>query len=194
MILSLAFRNIFRQRRRTLLTALTIFGGFTLCSFSIAWMDGSYNNVIDLFTRSNLGHIQIHHGEYRDRPALYRNIPDYEELGRVLDADDDVEAWAPRVYSAGLASVGARTAGVKIVGVDPARETAATHLDRKILAGRPLSDAPGHETLLGKGLARRLGAAVGDTVVVVNDRDVSAGRFSHDILPIVRLRRLRTTD
>ena len=70
MLLKIAFRNIFRQRRRTLLTALSMFGGFVLCSFSIAWMDGSYANVIDLFTRNQLGHIQIHQAEYLDRPTL----------------------------------------------------------------------------------------------------------------------------
>jgi hypothetical protein len=57
MVLKIAFRNVFRHKRRTLLTGLTMFGGFTLCSFSVAWMDGTYNNVIDMFTRNRLGHI-----------------------------------------------------------------------------------------------------------------------------------------
>ena len=40
-MLKIAFRNIFRQKRRTILTVLTMFGGFTLASISIAWSDGS---------------------------------------------------------------------------------------------------------------------------------------------------------
>ena len=70
MLFKIAFRNVFRQRRRTLLTVLTMFGGFTLSSISIAWMDGSYNRIIDTFTRNRLGHIQIHQKDYRDKPSM----------------------------------------------------------------------------------------------------------------------------
>jgi putative ABC transport system permease protein len=168
MVFKIAFRNIFRQKRRTLLTALTMFGGFVLCSFSIAFMDGSYNNVINMFTRNQLGHIQIHHHEYTDRPSLYRTVDASEDIGRAVGGVDRVEAWAPRVYSAGLASVGSKTAGVRIVGVDPVRETAATRFDKKITDGPGFSAEPSYEALLGKGLANRLSADIGDEIVVVS--------------------------
>lgn len=168
MIFKIAFRNIFRQKRRTLLTTLTMFGGFTLCSFSIAWMDGSYNNVIDMFTRNQLGHIQIHHTDYLDRPSLYRTIDDFEAVGRAVESVDRVESWAPRVYSAGLASVGEKTAGVRIIGVDPKRETATTRFDKKIVEGPGFSDTTSSNALMGKGLAKRLGAGIGDEVVIVS--------------------------
>ncbi len=173
-MVKIAFRNIFRHRRRTVLTTLTMFGGFTLCSFSIAWMDGSYSNVIDLFTRNQMGHIQIHHPEYLDRPALYRTVDDFESVGRALDGIAGIEAWAPRVFAAGLASVGDKSTGVRIIGVDPARETAATRLDKKIIDGPGFSGEPHEarvaraEALLGKGLAKRLHAGIGDEVVIVS--------------------------
>ena len=85
MILKIAFRNVFRQKRRTILTALTMFGGFVLCSFSIAFTDGTYNTVIDMFTRNRLGHIQIHHSDYRDRPSLHRNISNLAICVRFAD-------------------------------------------------------------------------------------------------------------
>jgi ABC-type lipoprotein release transport system permease subunit len=182
MILTIAFRNIFRQKRRTLLTALTMFGGFTLCSFSIAWMDGSYNNVIDMFTRNRLGHVQIHHNEYLDRPSLYRNVADYDSIGRILDEVEGVDTWAPRVYSAGLASVGNRTAGVQIIGIDPARETEATRFDKKIREGRGFSDMSSHEALLGKGLAIRLHAQVGDELVILSQG--ADGSIANDLYAI----------
>ena len=182
MVLKIAFRNIFRQKRRTLLTTLTMFGGFVLCSFSIAFMDGSYNNVINMFTRNQLGHIQIHHHEYSDRPALYRTIDDYERVGRKLDGTARVEAWAPRVYSAGLASVDSKSAGVRIIGVDPARETAATRFDNKVASGPGFSDAAPYEALLGKGLASRLGADVGEEVVVVSQG--ADGSIANDLFTI----------
>jgi ABC-type lipoprotein release transport system permease subunit len=182
MVLKIAFRNIFRQKRRTLLTTLTMFGGFVLCSFSIAFMDGSYNNVINMFTRNQLGHIQIHHHEYTDRPALYRTIDNYEEVGRALEGIDRVEAWAPRVFSAGLASVGNKSAGVRIIGIDPVRETEATRFDKKIVEGSGFSPGPAYEALLGKGLAKRMGADIGDEIVVVSQG--ADGSVANDLYTI----------
>jgi ABC-type lipoprotein release transport system permease subunit len=182
MLVRIAFRNIFRQKRRTLLTALTMFGGFTLCSFSIAWMDGSYNNVIDMFTRNRLGHIQVHHNEYLDRPSLYRNISDYGSIGQILDEDEGIEAWAPRLYSAGLASVGNRTAGVQIIGVDLERETLTTRFDKKIMQGSGFSSESSYEALLGKGLAKRLHAEIGNEVVILSQ--AADGSVANDIYKI----------
>jgi ABC-type lipoprotein release transport system permease subunit len=182
MVVKIAFRNIFRQKRRTLLTTLTMFGGFVLCSFSIAFMDGSYNNVINMFTRNQLGHIQIHHHEYTDRPALYRTIDDYEEVGRALEGIDRVEAWAPRVFSAGLASVGNKSAGVRIIGVDPVRETAATRFDKKIVEGNGFSSEAAYEALLGKGLAKRMGADIGGEIVIVSQG--ADGSVANDLYTI----------
>ena len=182
MVVKIAFRNIFRQKRRTLLTTLTMFGGFVLCSFSIAFMDGSYNNVINMFTRNQLGHIQIHHHEYTDRPALYRTIDNYEEVGRALDGIERVEAWVPRVFSAGLASVGNKSAGVRIIGVDPVRETAATRFDKKIVEGKGFSSEPAYEALLGKGLAKRMGANIGGEIVIVSQG--ADGSVANDLYTI----------
>ncbi len=182
MILKLAFRNIFRQKRRTLLTSLTMFGGFALCSFSIAWMDGTYNNIIDMFTRNQLGHIQIHQNEYLDRPALYRTIDDYQKVGLALAGVDRVEAWAPRVYAAGLVSIGSKTAGVRVIGIDPTLETTATRFDKKVKEGKTLSREPSYETLLGKGLAVRLNASIGDEVVIVSQ--AADGSIANDLYTI----------
>jgi ABC-type lipoprotein release transport system permease subunit len=159
-----------------------MFGGFVLCSFSIAFMDGSYNNVINMFTRNQLGHIQIHHHEYSDRPAIYRTIDDYEEVGRALQGIDRVESWAPRVFSAGLASVGNKSAGVRIIGIDPARETAATRFDRKVVDGDNFSSEPAHEALLGKGLAKRMGAEIGSEIVVVSQG--ADGSIANDLYTV----------
>jgi ABC-type lipoprotein release transport system permease subunit len=186
MFLRIAFRNIFRQRRRTLLTMLTMLGGFVLCSFSIAWIDGSYSNVIDMFTRNRLGHIQLHHHEYVDRPSLYRNIGDYRRLGAVLESVPRVEAWAPRVYSAGLASVGEKTAGIEVVGIDPGREESATRFEKKIAAGAGLPAEAAGQALLGRGLARRLAASPGAAVVIVSQgADGSIANDRYQVVGIV---------
>jgi ABC-type lipoprotein release transport system permease subunit len=169
MLFRIAFRNVFRQRRRTLLTVLTMMGGFSLASVSIAWQDGAYADIINQFTRTRLGHIQIHQKEYRERPKLSRNIPRAGEIGAILDGIPRVEGWAPRVFSGGIASVGEKSAGMQMHGIDPGRENAATGFDARVAEGEPLPREPGrYKVLLGRGLSRRLAAAPGDTLIILS--------------------------
>jgi len=179
MMYKIAFRNIFRHRRRSLLTALTMMGGFVLAAIAIAWADGSYNNIINMFTRNRLGHIQIHARGYLDKPSLYKSIDNVDHLGKQLSGIMGVESWSPRLYSAGLASAGDKSAAVHIIGIDPELENAATQFDRKVTEGVPLSRKPSGEVLLGKGLARMLHAQVGDEVVIVSQ--AADGSLANDL-------------
>ena len=167
-MLKMAFRNIFRQKRRSFLTALTMLGGFILSSLAIGFMDGTFKSMVDTFTRSRLGHIQIHAPGYLNRPSLNKTISNYRDVGRMIDNTPQAEAWAPRVYSAGLASAGDRTDAARIIGIDPALEVKATRFDKKITQGRVFSAAASREIILGKGLAQNLKVAVGGDVVLVS--------------------------
>ncbi len=179
----IARRNIWRQRRRTVLTVLTMLGGFTLASISIAWSDGTYNYIIDMFTRNQLGHIQIHHPGYLDRPALYKTIDDYHTIAGKIQDIPGVEAVTPRLYATGLVAVSEKSAGARIIGVDPTRENIATNFAKKIIAGRGFSPTPAREAILGLGLARVLKAAIGDTVVIVSQ--AADGSIANDLYPLV---------
>ncbi|HUU46451.1 MAG TPA: ABC transporter permease, partial [Acidobacteriota bacterium] len=114
LVFKIARRNIWRQRRRSILTALTMFGGFALASISIGWADGTYNFIIEMFTRNQLGHIQLHYPGYLDRPALYKTVDDYLTIGAQIEQVAGVEAWTPRLFAAGLTAVGDKTAGARI--------------------------------------------------------------------------------
>ena len=183
MMLKIAFRNIFRQKRRSVLTMLTMLGGFTLSAIAIAWSDGSYSYVIDSFTRNQLGHIQIHAEGYLDRPSLYRTVDDYEAVGSTVAKVEGVASWTPRLYSSALASVGNKSAGARIIGIDPQRENIATRFDKKVIDGAAFSFSPAHEAILGQGLANVLKARVGDEVVLVSQG--ADGSIANDIYAIV---------
>lgn len=181
--LKIAWRNIFRQKRRTILTVLTMFGGFTLSAISIGWADGTYNRIIEMFTRNRLGHVQIHAVGYLDKPSLYRKIDDYEKVGRIVEQTEYVDSWAPRLYSAGLASVGDKTAGVQIIGIDPERESQATRFEKKVIDGRSFSKAPAHEAILGKAVARTLQAKPGNEIVIVSQG--ADGSIANDLYNVI---------
>ena len=185
LMLRVAFRNIFRQKRRSLLTFLTILFGFVLSSLVIGVTFGTFNGVVDTFTRTNLGHIQIHEKDYLDRPTLYRTLDDIPSVGRVLAGLPEVEAWAPRCYAAGLASLGERTSGVQVIGIDPERENGASRFNQKIKEGRVFRPDSSKEVILGAGLAKYLKARPGDEVVIVSQ--AADGSIANDAYRIVGL-------
>jgi len=183
LIPKIAFRNVFRNTRRSILTGLTIFAGFTLAAVSIGWTDGSYNYIIDLFTRNRLGHIQIHKGDYLDEPTLYKTIQEFKDVGRKLEEIEELESWAPRLYASGLASVEDKSTAIQINGIDPLREEKTTNFSKKITIGSTFSNKPSKETILGKGLAKVLKAEPGDTLVIVSQG--ADGSIANDMYTII---------
>ena len=183
MIPKIAFRNIFRQKRRTILTALAMAVGFALLSLTIGLSDGAYGNIITMFTRNRIGHIQVHRDGYLDKPSLYKTIDNAAAVGETIQRIVGVEAWTPRVYGAGLGSVGEKSTGVQIIGVDVARETAATRFDQKVVEGSTLAETPSHEAVIGKGLAKIVSATVGSEIVIVSQG--ADGSIANDLYKIV---------
>ncbi len=183
MITKLAFRNIFRQKRRTFFTIAAMVVGFVLSAVSIGWADGSYNLVIEVFTRAYLGHIQVHAEDYLDRPSLYKNIEDYRAVGEAISSVEGVELWTPRVLAFGLGSVGEKSTAIQVIGIDPQLENRATMFERKVKNGRCIAENAAHEIVVGKGLAKTLGAGIDDELVVVSQ--AADGSFANDLYRIV---------
>ncbi|MDQ7798889.1 MAG: FtsX-like permease family protein [Candidatus Edwardsbacteria bacterium] len=182
MILKLALRNIFRQKRRTVFTVLTMVGGFTLASLSIGIADGSYNHLIDVFTRTQTGHIQVHQGDYLDKPSLYKTIDGYQEVGEKIQHVKGVEAWSPQIFAPGLASFNDKSSAVQMIGIDPQRESATTNFDKKVKQGKLFPAQAGHWAVIGKGLARTLNADIDSQVVIVSQ--AADGSMANDIYTI----------
>ena len=183
MILKIAFRNIFRQKRRTILTSLAMIVGFTLSSIVIGLSDGAYSNIIEMFTGNRIGHIQVHREGYHDKPSIYKTISDYESIGEKIQSDRDVKAWTPRVYVGGLGSVNEKSTAVRIIGVDVARETKATQFDKKVVQGKTLAETASHEAVIGSGLARTLSATLGSKIVIFSQ--AADGSIANDEYTIV---------
>ena len=158
-------------------------GGFTLSAVSIGWADGTYNRIINMFTRNRLGHIQIHAEGYLDKPTLYNVVEDYQRLGESIGALDHIEAWSPRLYAAGLVSVEEKSTGARIVGIDPIYEEQATRFSQKLVEGEGFSEPGQHEVILGKGLAKTLKAVPGEELVVVSQG--ADGSIANDLYKVV---------
>ncbi len=183
MILKIAFRNIFRQKRRSVFTALAMFGGYWLASVSLGFADGTYGDIIDMFTRTRIGHVQVHKKGYLEEPSLYKTIDSYMAVCDSIAAHPAVEAVSPRLYAAGLVSVKEQSGAGNIIGINPQMESRALQFEKKVNKGRMLSDTAAHELLCGRGLMSRLEAGPGDSLVVVSQ--AADGSIANDIYRIV---------
>ncbi len=172
MIVKFAFRNTLRNRRRSLLTVISMGTGFFLLCVMIAMTEGSYNNMIDLFTRDHTGHIQIHQGDYLNRPSLYKTIKKPDNLIRELETLPDVVSVAPRIFGPSLAYGKEKTFPANVIGIDPDRESKATHLKSKVKKGVYLTDKMDESgyfpAMLGYTLAKNLNLTVGDELVLIS--------------------------
>ena len=157
--------------------------GFTLSSVFIGWSDGAYGDIIAMFTRNRIGHIQVHRQGYLDKPSLYKTISDYTAIGEAIQTILGVEAWTPRVFGAGLGSVDEKSTTVQIVGVDAAREIETTRFDKKVMEGRVLGDTTSHDIVIGKGLAKTLSATLGSEMVLFSQG--ADGSIANDVFTIV---------
>ncbi len=184
LISSLAWRNIFRQKRRTILTILTMTGGFVLTSFAIGWMEGSYNGMILFFTSHKTGQIQVHRAGYLENPSLYDTVDNYLSVAGQIESVDGVMAWAPRIYAGALLAsreegssdgIFANSAAASVTGIDPLFEQNATQFASQITLGSMLTASAADSSLratgqilLGKELATTLNVSVGDSLILLS--------------------------
>lgn len=186
MLLKMAFRNLFRQRRRSLLTGLSMGGGYMLFVFSMSLLEGSWGNVVDIFTRDRVGHIQIHQMDYRATPKAHRVIKNTEQLETFLSQQVGVNSYAPRLFSAGLAYATEKSVPTQIIGVDVAAEPTVTRLREKVTTGAYFSaavDSDGYfEAMIGLSLARALDLQIGDELVLVGQ--AADGSIANDIFKV----------
>lgn len=168
MIISkIAFRSIFRHRRRSALTGLMMAGGCCLFAVFLGMIDGSYDNLIDMFTRDHTGHIQIHKNGYLKKPSIYKTLKDSDSIGRKITSLPYVRSWAPRVYTPALAFAGKKTTGVQVMGLHPAKEAETTRLKNKIVKGRFISHTPYKEVVISDGLAGILKVDLGGEIALI---------------------------
>ncbi|MFX3657712.1 MAG: ABC transporter permease [bacterium] len=162
----LAWRNLWRNRRRTWLTAGGIGFAVWLLVFAMSMQDGSFEVMVDNAARLLTGHVQLQHPDYQDDPSVEHWLAADPALRAQAVAASGVVAALPRAAAFGLVSVGERSLGVQVMGVSPQDEAEASTLPAATVAGRYLDGAPA-QAYLGAMLARNLGAAVGDEVVIL---------------------------
>jgi ABC-type lipoprotein release transport system permease subunit len=189
--IQLAWKNLWRNRRRTLITSASVFFAvfFTLImrSFQLGTYDALFRNVIESYT----GYLQLQNRDYFDESVIDNGFELNQSLFQELGSDPNVKNVVPRLESFALAAVESRTQGVIVLGIDPEGEDKVTELRKKLVKYKLSPEAV--QALKKEAIPSRIKKLLD---VFINESYSSAGRLMLDlnideedtasILPVLR--------
>lgn len=167
-LFTLAWRNLWRNYRRTLIMlAAIVVGVWAMILFS-ALMRGMLDEMVEAGLRALPGEAQIHHPAYRDDPSVVNNIP--QPGGELLDvlARPPITGWTARVKVPGMIMSERDSRGVQLLGIDPPGEIALGFDPDSIVEGRFLESPADKGVVIGRKLAERLETRMGKRVVIMS--------------------------
>ena len=164
-IIKLAWRNVWRNKRRTLITVASIMFALFFAIIMRGFQIGSYDKMKENAIESYSGYIQIHKKGYWDDKNIDNIFSLNEESITKFKADPRVKYLIPRLESFALASSGESTKGVAVMGVDPEQEDKMTKIKSYLTEGEFIS-ADDKSILVAADLAKFLKIKVNDTLVL----------------------------
>ncbi len=163
---SMAWRNLWRNKRRTLLTLISIAFGGTLAVIFTAIQDRSFADFIDTAARLAGGHVTLQHPEYLDQPALNRTVTESERLRAIALGERGTESAVERVSGQIMLSTAWNNYAAFFIAFDPESETDDTlSFTEGLIEGQPFETSRDKGIILGKRLAQNLDVEIGDKVV-----------------------------
>lgn len=166
-LLMLAWRNIWRHRRRTLITLSSIAIGFALSVLMIGLGDGSHNSMIRNAIKLGEGHITVQPRGYLQAPANHKYLADGKALQKKLDALNLAGSIEPRIALQVLASTANNSVGAGLEGLQPVHDQRAAMLQPQLVDGEWLTAGDTRGIVIGDGMASKLKARIGSRVVLM---------------------------
>ena len=167
LVLRLAWRNLWRQPRRTWLTTGAMVFCNVLLVFMISLQFGMYRLMIENSLQAFTGHMQVQARGYNDDKKMRQTVPDITALASKLRTELDSDEVAARATAFALASSEDRSYGIAVFGVQPQFEPRVSSIPGLVREGRYLESNDAAEVVIGKVLARNLRVAVGDELTLL---------------------------
>lgn len=167
MLFKFALRNVFSYKKRSIVTILLGVVSTALLVFSTAWMDGSHQQMIKNAVEIYSGYIQITGNKFREAPSFEHLLFDVKKLQKEVEAVDGVELFSPRFEAFVLFSVGDKSVGGMLTGINPDKERSISRIYTSLKSGEYLSNSDTNQLYIGNELARRLKVTIGDQIVFV---------------------------
>lgn len=189
MLLKLAWRNIFRNKRRSLITVSSIIFAVLFAVFMRSLQYGAYGNMLKNIVSSYMGYVQIHSKGFWEEKTLDNSF----SLGEInqLKNQEGISYLSPRIEGFALISLSETSKPVAILGLDPALEKEHIKLDQKVIEGDYFSDNK-NGLLIGKGVKEIMKLSIGDTLVFLGQG--YQGSIASGAYPIVGVIDLKTPE
>ena len=176
-ILKMSLRNLARNKRRSVFSALAITIGTALLLFMSATIRGEMRGALDLTINLYTGHLQIHAKDYKDSNMSLKRADMIEspvEIAQKIQGIPQVKTASPRLNASGVLAFKNETIGIQVIGIDPA-STANDIYREGLVEGDFLTADDRVGVLVGLPLAESLGLSVGDSIdLIVNTSDGNA--------------------
>ena len=177
-LIKLAWKNILRNKRRTIIAATAISIGLAALIFVDAYMIGMKDNMVKTATASFLGDAQIHRQGFRDEQEVTLTIQEVEAITRKLAKESIVQYFTRRTYASGMIRSAANmNSGIILVGIFPGTERFLSQIDDAIIEGTYFQGNNENDIVIGSKLAEILEVELGDKVPVTVSQAYS-GEFS----------------
>ena len=164
MIFKIAWRNIYRNRKRSLITITSIFAALFLIILMRALQFGFYDNIIKTVVESYAGYVEVHADGYWDNQSLDNSMEVDQKLINDINSVEGVENIVQRLQTFSLISMGEKTKGGVINGVDISDEQKITDWNKKMVSGS--FDLGENEIIVGKGIAEYFDIRENDTLIL----------------------------
>ena len=172
LLVQIGWRNLWRNPRGTLLTALAMGLGLALLLISLGLLDGNHEQMVGNAVRFGSGHVVVQPQGYQDSGSqeLLLPAPVVPAIKALLQTDATIHGLrgvSPRLLASGLLSSAANADGVRIQGVVPNEERAVSLIPQRIVQGNYLTDDGQSSVVIGAELARKLAVTIGGKVVLM---------------------------
>jgi len=161
----LAWRNLWRNKRRTLIASASIFFAVIFALLMRSMQEGSYDYMVDASVSMYTGYIQVHAKDYWDKRSIDKSMELSMTRIDKIDSIKHVTLVTPRLESFSLISYGNVTKVASIVGIHPELENEMTDLRNKLVSGKYITEIS-KGVMIAEGLAKLLKVEIGDSVVL----------------------------
>ncbi|MEQ1919929.1 MAG: hypothetical protein ABL955_12085, partial [Elusimicrobiota bacterium] len=165
-MMRLAWRNVWRNRRRSLINVAAMGFGLAAIMFGQSMMRSLQGQLIEKATGSITGHVRVQRSDVDESKFPDKFMTNPESAGKILDADPRVAVWGRRIHMTGLVSAPNASLGALICAVEPEKEKTLTDMSSYIKEGTYL-DPNGKGIVMGRKIAGRLDVRLGEKVVIM---------------------------
>ena len=163
----MAWRNVWRNPRRTILTVSTVAFACFLLVFIMSFQFGGYETMINSSVKIHTGHIQVQAKGFQEKKKVRMVIPNPEKVDEILKNIPGIEAYAHRGLTFSIFSSGKRSFPGMVTGIDPKQEPRVSNLKTIIRKGSYPGPQESGYALVGESFAKRLKIGLGDEIVIL---------------------------